>query len=331
MENIYKNKAREIVKSLTLKQKIGQLNQEMLGKENSDELKEKIRRGEVGSIILACSATAGNDEQYRGYVDYINEIQRTAVEESETKIPLIFGRDVIHGHRTVMPNPLAQAASFNPELTRRAYRCVAKEAANDGVHWTFSPMVDISRDPRWGRCIEGIGEDPYLGGKMAEAAVKGFQGEDYSSRENIAACAKHYIGYGAVEGGRDYNTAEISDYTLRNVYLKPFKAAVDAGVATVMNSFNSLGGESTTASHYLLTELLKEELGFDGYIISDWTTLEELLEQGVAKDEKEAAMLGANAGLDMDMVSGYYVKYLEERNLNTAIFAVMKSKYHMRI
>ena len=211
-----------------------------------------------------------------------------------------------------MPNPLAQAASFNPELTRRAYRCVAKEAANDGVHWTFSPMVDISRDPRWGRCIEGIGEDPYLGGKMAEAAVKGFQGEDYSSRENIAACAKHYIGYGAVEGGRDYNTAEISDYTLRNVYLKPFKAAVDAGVATVMNSFNSLGGESTTASHYLLTELLKEELGFDGYIISDWTTLEELLEQGVAKDEKEAAMLGANAGLDMDMVSGYYVKYLEE-------------------
>ena len=310
-KNDYKEKARKIVKTLTLKQKIGQLNQVMFGKDNADEVLEMVRKGEVGSVILAGSATAGNDEQYRGFINRINEVQRAAVEESETKIPLIFGRDVIHGHRTVMPIPLAQAASFNPVLTRKAYRCVAKEAVNDGVHWTFSPMADISRDPRWGRCIEGMGEDPYLGGKMAEAAVKGFQGEDYSEPDSIAACVKHYIGYGAVEGGRDYNLADFSDYTLRNIYLKPFKAAVDADVATVMNSFNALGGETTSSSRYLLTELLKEELGFDGYIISDWATVQQLIAQGVAKDEREAAMLAANAGLDMDMVSGCYINHLE--------------------
>lgn len=310
-KNDYRERARKIVKSLTLKQKIGQLNQEPLGKNNSDEIKEKIRRGEIGSIILACSATAGNDEQYRGYVDYINDIQRTAVEESEAKIPVIFGRDVIHGHRTVMPIPLAQSATFNPDLTKKAYRCVAKEAANDGINWTFSPMIDISRDPRWGRCIEGIGEDPYLGAKMAEAVVKGFQGDNYSSRDSIVACAKHYIGYGAAEGGRDYNLAEISDYTLRNVYLKTFKAAVDAGVATVMSSFNAVGGAAVTSSRYLLTELLKEELGFDGYIVSDWASVQKLIEQCVAKNEREAAMLAANAGLDMDMSSRCYINNLE--------------------
>lgn len=310
-KSIYKSRAHEIVKKLTLKQKIGQLNQESLRKTNADELKEKIRRGEIGSIILACSATAGNDEQYRGYVDYINDIQRTAVEESETKIPIIFGRDVIHGHRTVMPIPLAQSATFNPELAKKAYRCVAEEAANDGIHWTFSPMVDISRDPRWGRCIEGIGEDPYLGERMAEAVVEGFQGDDYSAHDSLAACAKHYIGYGAVEGGRDYNVSEITDYTLRNIYLKSFRAAVNAGVATVMNSFNAIGGESTTSSRYLLTELLKEELGFDGYVISDWGTVERLISQCVAKDRRDAAMLAANAGLDMDMESKCYIEHLE--------------------
>ncbi len=318
MKSVYKAsdeckaRAREIVKGLSLRQKIGQLNQERLGKDSHDELKEKIRRGEVGSCILALSATAGNDEQNREYVKILNEIQRTAVEESESGIPLIFGRDVIHGHRTVMPIPLAQAASFNPELTREAYRCVAKEATNDGIHWTFSPMMDISRDPRWGRCIEGNGEDPYLGAKMAEAAIRGFQGTDPAATDSIAACAKHYIGYGASEGGRDYNTTEITDYTLRNIYLKPFKAAVDAGVATVMNSFNSIGGESTTSSRYLLTELLKEELGFEGYVVSDWATIDKLLSQGLAEDKAEAAMLAANAGLDMDMVSRGYIENLEK-------------------
>ncbi len=311
IKTVYKHRAHEIVKSLTLKQKIGQLNQEPLGRKNADELREKIRRGEIGSVILACSATAGNDEQYRGYVDFINDIQRTAVEESEAKIPIIFGRDVIHGHRTVMPIPLAQTATFNPELAKKAYRCVAKEAANDGVHWSFSPMIDISRDPRWGRCIEGIGEDPHLGGKMAAAVTEGFQGEDYSAPDSLAACAKHYIGYGAVEGGRDYNLAEISDYTLRNVYLKTFKAAVEAGIATVMNSFNAIGGDATASSRYLLTDLLKEELGFDGYVVSDWATIERLIAQCVAKDEREASMLAANAGLDMDMVSRCYINNLE--------------------
>lgn len=318
MKHLYKTseeckaKAREIVSRLSLKQKIGQLNQERLGTDGHDELKEKIRRGEVGSCILALSATAGNDAQNREYTKVLNEMQRIAVEESESGIPLIFGRDVIHGHRTVMPVPLAQAATFNPELTREAYRCVAKEAANDGVHWTFSPMMDISRDPRWGRCIEGSGEDPYLSAKMAEATVRGFQGDDPASPDSIAACAKHFIGYGASEGGRDYNTTEITDYTLRNIYLKPFKAALNAGVATVMNSFNSIGGDSTTSSRYLLTELLKEELGFDGYIVSDWETVSKLVILRLAKDRAEAAELAANAGLDMDMVSRCYIENLEK-------------------
>ncbi len=159
------------------------------------------------------------------------------MEESPSGIPIILGRDVIHGHETVLPVPLALSAGFNPQTIYEAYRCVAKEAANDGIHWAFSPMIDISRDPRWGRCVEGIGEDPYLGERVAEAVIKGFQGDDYTAWDSIAACAKHYVGYGAVEGGRDYGKAEISDYTLRNYYLKPFRAAVKNGLATVMSSF----------------------------------------------------------------------------------------------
>lgn len=237
MDEQIKKRAMEILDRLTLKEKIGQLNQDTGNTDNIDVLKEKIRRGEAGSLILATSATAGNDEQSKPLLEAINELQRVAVEESPSGIPIILGRDVIHGHETVLPVPLALSVGFNPQTIYEAYRCVAKEAANDGIHWAFSPMIDISRDPRWGRCVEGIGEDPYLGERVAEAVIKGFQGDDYTAWDSIAACAKHYVGYGAVEGGRDYGKAEISDYTLRNYYLKPFRAAVKNGLATVMSSF----------------------------------------------------------------------------------------------
>lgn len=304
------NKLIEKIKNMSLEEKIGQLNQIQL--EDTQQLREEIRKGRVGSVILADTATAGNDEQKRIDISLLNELQKIAVEESPTGIPLIFGRDVIHGHHTVLPIPLAIAAGFDTELLQKAYRAVAEEAASDGVHWTFSPMIDISRDPRWGRCIEGFGEDPYLTSAMGKAAIRGFQGNDYKNIDSIAACAKHYLGYGAVEGGRDYGKTEISDYTLRNYYLRPFRAAVDEGVATVMNSFSEISGQPVASSRYLLHDILKEELGFDGFIISDWASVAKLVNHRVAKDEKEAAMLAVNAELDMDMVDRCYIEHLGE-------------------
>ena len=303
-------KITEKIKAMTLEEKIGQLNQVCFS--DSPRLKEEIRKGRVGSVILADTATAGNDEQKKIRLDLLNELQRIAVEKSPAGIPLIFGRDVIHGHHTVMPIPLGVAAGFDVEVVRQAYRAVAEEAASEGIHWTFSPMVDIARDPRWGRCIEGFGEDPYLTAEMGKAVIRGFQGDDCKGANSIAACAKHYLGYGAVEGGRDYGKAEISDYTLRNYYLRPFRAAVDADVATVMNSFSEIGGQPPASSRYLLHDVLKEELGFQGFIISDWDAIVQLVNQKVAKDRKEAAMLAANAELDMDMVDGCYIEHLQE-------------------
>lgn len=304
------SKITSIIEKMTLEEKIGQLNQGV--SRDKERIKEEVRKGRVGSIILADTATAGNDEQQKIETDFLNELQRIAVEESPSHIPLIFGRDVIHGHHTVLPIPLAAAASFNPQIVENAYRAIAEEAANDGIHWTFSPMIDIARDPRWGRCIEGFGEDPYLTSEMGKAVIRGFQGDDNTKRESIAACAKHYLGYGAAEGGRDYGKAEISDYTLRNVYLKPFKAAVEADVATVMNSFSEIGGQPVASSRYLLHDILKEELGFEGFIISDWFAIEQLVNQRAAKDRKEAAALAANAELDMDMTDECYIDYLSE-------------------
>lgn len=301
---------RELLKKMTLDEKIGQLNQ--VKQNDSEELKEDIKKGKIGSFILANSSTAGNDEQSKANKKLLDELQKIAVEESPSGIPIIFGRDVIHGHSIVMPVPLASAASFNPELITEGYRFVAKEAANDGIHWTFSPMMDISRDPRWGRCVEGFGEDPYLSSKMAVASIKGFQGDDLSDKNSIAACAKHYICYGAAEGGRDYANAEVSDYTLRNFYLKPFAESVKCGVATVMSSFNEISGQPLSSSRYLLYGLLKKELGFDGFIISDWAAVEQLVWQGVAQDKKDAARLAANAQLDMDMTDKCYIENLSE-------------------
>lgn len=313
MHNSLEMKIDEILSHLTLKEKIGQLNQLSAPKDDAgkERLKNRIRSGGVGSVILAFSSTAGNDEQRDTEVDVYNELQRVAVEESNSGIPVIFGRDVIHGHRTVMPIPLASAGSFNPKLVEQCYACVAAEAANDGVQWTFSPMVDVCHDPRWGRIIESPGEDPYLASVMASAIVKGFQGDDYSQKDRIAACVKHYLGYGASEGGRDYHRTELSDYTLYNMILPPFRAAVDAGVATVMSSFNDINGQPVTASKKYLTDILRGYLGFNGFVVSDWAALANLRRQGVAEDAADCAAMALQAGLDMDMVDEYYLNSLE--------------------
>ena len=245
-----------LLSQMTLSEKIGQLNQIRAPKsDDEEEVFDMIRKGQVGSFIMATTAHAGNDDSYNPNEEFLNKIQKIAVEEGPHGIPIIFGRDVIHGHNTVLPVPLASAASFNNDLVEECYRDVACEAARDGVNWTFSPMLDLSRDPRWGRCIEGPGEDPFLGAEMAKSIVRGFQGDDLSSEKSIAACAKHFIGYGASEGGRDYHKTEISDYTLRNYYLPAFKAAVDSGVQTVMSAFNEISGEPMSSNRYLITDV----------------------------------------------------------------------------
>ncbi|MBQ2746461.1 MAG: glycoside hydrolase family 3 C-terminal domain-containing protein [Clostridia bacterium] len=303
----------EILANLTLKQKIGQLNQvqQPFNTEQAELVKKWIKEGLVGSIIQAGTSTAGNDGQDGVRVDEFNEFQRIAVEESDSGIPLIFGRDVIHGHYTVMPIPLAGAAAFNPEITEKAYRCVAKEAAADNIHWTFSPMMDICTDPRWGRIIEGAGEDPFLASRVAEATIKGFQGDDLSDENSLAACAKHYLGYGFSEGGRDYHRTEISDYTLYNKILPPFRASVAAGVATVMSSFNDINGQPVTSSKKYLTDILRGKFGFDGFVVTDWATVSRLVNQGVCENVRDSAKAAINAGVDMDMVSKIFMNELE--------------------
>lgn len=321
-----------LIGKMTLHEKIGQLNQEYAENVDIKQFKNKIRNGEIGSIILACSATAGNDGAVLLDTELTKELQRIAVEESKHKIPIIIGRDVIHGHKTVLPIPLALSATFNKALIKKGYEMVAREAKNDCIHWTFTPMLDVSRNPRWGRCIESPGEDPYLGEIMAEAVVTAFQDN------GIAACAKHYIGYGAGEGGRDYGNAEISDYTLRNYYLRAFKKAIDCDVATVMNSFNTISGQTTSSSEYLLKDVLRDELNFKGFVISDWGAVEQLVNQGLAEDKKDAAAVAINAGVDMDMCDLCYADYLEqlvkegkvsEKTIDEAVFRVLsiKDKY----
>ncbi|MGN0432619.1 MAG: glycoside hydrolase family 3 N-terminal domain-containing protein [Lachnospiraceae bacterium] len=328
--------AEKILSSLSLKEKIGQLNQVIQPDADTlEELKESIRRGEVGSVILSDSATAGNDEQQAILIDMINDLQKCAVEESASGIPLIFGRDVIHGHHTVYPIPLASACSFNPDLITSCYRCIAEEASNNGVHWTFAPMLDVCHDPRWGRIIEGPGEDPFVGSMLARASIAGFQGENLANEDSLAACAKHYLGYGASEGGRDYFRTELSDYTVYNHILPPFRAAVEAGAATVMSSFNDINGQPVTSSYKYLTDILRNKLGFEGFVISDWNAIEQLKKQGVAKDNRDCAKLAILAGLDMDMVDRHYLNELEdlvlsgevpEEVIDTSVLRILRVK-----
>ena len=294
----------QLLSEMSPEEMAGQLN---LAPNEAEVDPARIRSGEVGSVICSTSAYAGSDKQHRVRAGKINELQREAVENSRLKIPLLVGRDVIHGHRTVAPIPLGQAASWSPEDVRKSARVASDEAYVDGIRWIYTPMLDIARDPRWGRVAEGYGEDPYLGSTLARACIEGLQQGEPNGSLKMAACAKHFAGYGAAEGGRDYNTAEISPYTMRNIYLPPFKAAVDAGVASIMTCFNDLGGVPVTADPHLVRHVLREEWGFEGVTVSDWGAVLELVEHGVAGSACDAAARALRAGIDIDMAAECYM------------------------
>lgn len=285
---------------MTVVEKVGQMCQvDAVEETDQSRLRDAIRDGRVGALLNEVD------------VDTVNELQRIAVRESRFGIPLLFGRDVIHGFRTVLPIPLGQAATWNPDLVRQGARMAALEAASAGVNWTFAPMIDVSRDPRWGRIAESFGEDTCLTSRLGAAMVEGFQGPDLSAPGAIAACAKHFAGYGACESGRDYNTTNVPENELRNVYLPPFRAAIEAGVATVMASFSELDGVPASGNRFLMTQILRDEWQFDGFVVSDWGSIEQLVVHGFAADEKEAAYEGAAAGVNMEMASAAYARHLE--------------------
>ena len=242
----------------------------------------------------------------------INKYQKIAMEKARLHIPILFGLDVIHGFKTEFPIPLGLASTWDPSIVEKASRVAAMEASADGIRWTFSPMVDIARDARWGRMAEGAGEDPFLGSSMAAAYVRGYQGSRLDAADSIAACAKHYVGYGAAEGGRDYNSTEISEHTLRQFYLPPFRAAVEAGTASLMSAFNSLNGVPSTANSFTLRQILRKEWGFRGLVVSDWESIGELIPHGIALDGAAAARKAFLAGVDMDMVSSVYHDNLQQ-------------------
>ncbi|HUC83770.1 MAG TPA: beta-glucosidase BglX [Candidatus Acidoferrales bacterium] len=295
----------DLLRRMTLDEKIGQLWQVDLPKVLDPQAVERLRKGEAGAFI-ASDATVESPIAR-------NRAQRIAVEQSRLGIPQILGHDVIHGFRTVFPIPLAQACAWEPELFARTAMIAAREASAAGVDWTFAPMVDIARDPRWGRIAEGFGEDPWLGALDGAACVRGFQGAQVREPGRLVACAKHFVGYGAPEGGRDYNTTEISEFTLRNFYLPPFKATVDAGVLTVMSSFNCLSGYPASADRHTLTDILRGEWKFKGFVVSDYESVSELIDQGVAANEAQAARLALTAGVDMEMISKTYHDTLKQQ------------------
>lgn len=298
------DRVNDLVSRMTLEEKVLQLNQYTLGQNNNpNNIAEELKNhpAELGSVIY-----------FDSNPELRNKLQRKAMEESRLGIPLIFGYDVIHGYRTVYPISLGQACSWNPELVRQACAVAAQEARMSGIDWTFSPMIDVARDGRWGRVSEGYGEDPYTNAVFSVASVKGYQGDDMSNGKNVAACLKHYIAYGASEAGKDYFYTEVSKQTLWDTYMLPYEEGVKAGVATLMSSFNDISGTPGTANHYTLTEVLKNRWGHDGFVVSDWGAVEQLRSQGVAADRKEAAMKGFNAGVEMDMMNGCYDKHLAD-------------------
>ncbi len=295
----------DLLGQMTLEEKLGQLSQVVM-EGNSDEVHADIlRQGRVGSFLPAWSAI--------GKADLRNRLQKLAVEESRLGIPFLMGFDAIHGFRTIFPIPLGMAAAWEPELFTKSHEVSAFEATATGIDWSFAPMVDLARDPRWGRISEGFGEDPYLGGLYAAASVKGFQGEDPSDRRHVVSCLKHYVGYGAAEGGRDYNTTDVSEYQLRNNYLPQFHAGVKAGAMTLMSAFNCLNGIPTSGNRHTLTEILRDEWGFNGFVVSDWASVLELVEQGIADGPAQAAKIALEAGVDMEMVTSSYIDTLGEQ------------------
>ncbi len=290
----------DLLAQMTLAEKVGQMAQVNVGDSYiHDYLADGIRSGRVGSVLNAVD------------LDVINELQRIAVEESRLGIPLLVGRDVIHGFKTVMPIPLGQAATWNPDMVREGAHVAAYEAATTGVNWTFAPMIDISRDPRWGRIAESLGEDPHLASVLGAAMVQGYQGDDMAAIGTIAATAKHFAGYGASESGRDYSTTNIPENELRNVYLPPFHAAVDAGVASLMTSFSDLDGVPATANEFLLRQVLRDEWEFDGLVVSDWDSIRQLQIHGLTADDRESAVEAIRAGVDMEMHGDAYINHLE--------------------
>lgn len=292
------NKVETLLHKMTLEEKLGQMNQ--LSPWDFEDLAKRVRKGEVGSILNVV-----NPEE-------VNKIQKIAVEKSRLGIPLIVSRDVIHGYKTIFPIPLGQAATFNPEVVKEGARVAAIEASTDGIRWTFAPMIDVARDPRWGRIAESCGEDPYLNAIMGTAMIKGYQGDSLNDPTAIAACAKHFVAYGAAEGGRDYNSTFIPERVLRNVYLPPFKAAADAGCATFMTSFNDNDGVPSTANSFVLKDVLRKEWKYDGMVVTDWASALEMVNHGFCTDGKDAAEKSVNAGVDMEMVSETFIQNLKQ-------------------
>jgi len=291
-------KINSLLTKMTLQEKIGQMNQ-LNEWNNSAEMEQTIRSGSVGSFLNIVDAKKSN------------ELQRIAVEETRLGIPLIFARDVIHGFKTIFPIPLGQAATWNPQLAENGARVAAMEASAAGIKWTFAPMIDITRDPRWGRIAESCGEDTYLTSVFGAAMVKGFQGDNLSAPTSIAACAKHFAGYGATESGKDYNTTWIPEVQLRDVYLPSFKAASEAGVASFMCSFNDINGIPSSANVHLNKDILRKEWGYNGVLVSDWGSIQQMISHGVCTDLKNAAKMGVEAGVDVDMMSFAYTNHLE--------------------
>jgi beta-glucosidase len=313
----------DLLSRMTLEEKVGQMCQYSGFSEQHESM---IREGRVGSLLNVFGA------------ENVNRIQRIAVEHSRLGVPLIFGLDVLHGYVTTFPIPLGLASTWDPEVVKRAASAAALEASSDGINWTFAPMVDIARDPRWGRIAEGAGEDPYLGSVMARALVEGFQGEAIGSPGKLLACPKHFVAYGAAEGGRDYNTVDISERTLREVYLPPFKAAVEAGAGTIMSAFNEISGIPASANHFTLGTVLRGEWGFDGFVVSDYNSIGELVNHGIASTPSDAAREAIMAGVDMDMQGNVYQSCLvrlvmegiiPEEAVDEAVRRILRIKFRL--
>jgi beta-glucosidase len=320
-----------LMKRMTLEEKIGQLTlfssgYDVTGPTMHENYANDIRAGKVGAVFNAHG------------VKFTTELQRIAVEETRLGIPLLFGYDVIHGHKTIFPIPLGETASWDMDYIEKSARIAAIEATSEGLHWTFAPMIDVTREPRWGRIAEGSGEDPYLTSMVARAKVRGYQGKDFYDIHTMLACAKHFAAYGAPQAGRDYHTVDMSEIELRNTYLPPFKAASDEGVATFMTAFNELFSVPATGSKYLLTDVLRDEWNFKGFVVTDYTSIKEMIPHGFAKDEKHAGELAINAGVDMDMQSGIYNNYLKQslneelvniKTIDNAVRRILNLKYEL--
>lgn len=320
----------DLLSRMTVEEKVWQLSQYPVGINDNDN--------NVGNVVKNIPAELGSIIYLNPTSIVRNQIQRRAIETSRLGIPMIYGYDVIHGFRTIYPISLAQACSWNPTLVRQACAVAAQEARMSGVDWTFSPMIDVARDGRWGRVAEGYGEDPYTNAIFTVASVQGYQGEDMAGSKQIAACLKHYVGYGASEGGRDYVYTEISRQTLWDTYMPPYEAGVKAGAATLMSCFNNISGIPGTGNHYILTDVLKEKWGHDGFVVSDWAAITQLISQGFAADKKDAALKAFNAGVDMDLGNNCYDNHLLElvqegkvslKRLDDAVARVLRLKFRL--